>query len=192
MSNDAYLCLSHELPHFYLTRNLRYHTTPVAYCTPSGRSALMLPLGQGVRLPVDVLEFTGTAGRYLQLASVSRGWRSLYAQLCPDHRSTFAAAVTALPLLAWARDLGLPWTARTAARIAVGGHLEVLQQARADGCPWDNMVCNAAAAFNHLELLQWAHGNGCPWSERTCEHVALGGHLEVLKWLTPMPVRGLP
>jgi hypothetical protein len=33
----------------------------------------MLPLGGGMRLPVDVLEFTGTARRYLQLALVSRG-----------------------------------------------------------------------------------------------------------------------
>jgi hypothetical protein len=43
----------------------------------------MLPLGGGVRLPVDVLEFTGTAGRYLQLALVSRQWRSLYAPAVP-------------------------------------------------------------------------------------------------------------
>jgi hypothetical protein len=43
----------------------------------------MLPLSGGVRLPVEVLEFTGTAGRYLQLALVSKGWRSLYAPTAP-------------------------------------------------------------------------------------------------------------
>jgi hypothetical protein len=137
----------------------------------------MLPLGGGVRLPVDVLEFTGLAGRYLQLALVSRGWHSLYTQLRPDHRRTaVAAAVTTVPLLAWARDNGLPWDERTAGRIATGGHLEVLQQARADGCPWDKQVCNTAAIHGHLELLQWAHANGCPWSEQTCTY-AVGGHI---------------
>jgi hypothetical protein len=119
---------------------------PTAHHIISGRSALMLPLGGGVRLPVDVLEFTGTAGRNLQLASVSRQWRSLYTQLCPDHRRTnVLTVVTTVPLLAWARDNGLPWNERTAESIAARGHLEVLQQARADGCPWDEQVCNVAA-----------------------------------------------
>jgi hypothetical protein len=128
---------------------------PCTICNITGRSALMLPLGGGVRLPVGVLEFTGTAGRYLQLASVSKGWRSLYAQLCPDCcESNVSTVVTTLPLLAWARDKGLPWSEQTAYAIAVGGHLEVLQQARADGCPWDEEVCNVAAALGHLPVLQ--------------------------------------
>jgi hypothetical protein len=95
-----------------------------------------------VRLPVNVLEFTGTAGRYLQLASVSRGWRSVYTQLCPDHRNTdVAAVITTAPLVAWAHDNGVPWNEQTAASIALGARLKVLQQARADGCPWDERVC---------------------------------------------------
>jgi hypothetical protein len=38
--------------------------------------------------------------------------------------------------LAWARDNGCPWTAKTFALAAEEGSLKVLQWAREHGCPW--------------------------------------------------------
>jgi hypothetical protein len=148
----------------------------------SGRSALMLPFGGMRRLPLDVLELLGK-GRYLQLATVSREWRGLYARLFPERTTAAAAMAAVVPLLAWARDSGYELTADTAYLFAGGGHLEALQWARANGCPWSVWTCAAAAAGGHMRVLQWARANGCPWSEFTCMKAAYHGHLHVLQWL---------
>jgi hypothetical protein len=98
--------------------------------------------------------------------------------------------------LAWARDNGCPWNARTSALAARNGHVEVLRWAREHGCDWDEMTCEQAAAGGHLEVLKWAREHGCPWEQEDvedevdfedimncCALAAQGGHLEVLKWL---------
>jgi hypothetical protein len=69
----------------------------------------MLPLGGGRRLPLDVLHLLGRR-RYLQLATVSKEWRSLYTQLFPDYTTAAMAMAVTAPLLAWARDNGYEWT----------------------------------------------------------------------------------
>jgi hypothetical protein len=84
--------------------------------------------------------------------------------------------------LAWAKSRGCPWTERTCALVAEGGHLEVLVWAREHGCPWDELTCAFAASCGHLEVLVWAREHGCPWNESTCADAAWGGHLEVLVW----------
>ena len=78
--------------------------------------------------------------------------------------SNFVGSVSRL---AWAKERGCPWDARTCAHAAWKGHLEVLHWARANGAPWDAMTCRYAALCGHLEVLQWARANGCPWSEGT-------------------------
>jgi hypothetical protein len=47
-----------------------------------------------------------------------------------------ATFVRSVSILAWARENGCLWNARTFNAAAAGGHLEVLQWARANGCPW--------------------------------------------------------
>jgi hypothetical protein len=142
---------------------------------------LMLPLGGGgAQLPLDVLHFLGD-GRYLQLAMVSKDWRSLSTQLFPG-RKTAVTAVMSAKLLAWARDSGCAFTARSAALAAGAGHLEALQWLRANGCAWDEGVCAAAAKAGHLAVLQWARAQGCPWDIQTCLGAAEEGHVHVLQW----------
>ena len=91
-------------------------------------------------------------GRYLQLALINKHWHSLYTQLYPDCKTAVAAAAATVQLLAWARDCGYVWNARTAFLIAKGGHLEVLQWARANGCPWDAWTCAGSAKRGHLKV----------------------------------------
>ena len=93
--------------------------------------------------------------------------------------SNFVGSVSRL---AWAKERGCPWDARTCAHAAWKGHLEVLHWARANGAPWDAMTCRYAALCGHLEVLQWARANGSPWDENTCTYAAKHGHLEVLQW----------
>ena len=90
--------------------------------------------------------------------------------------------VRSIERLAWARENGCPWVARTFALAAAEGHLKVLKWAREQDCPEDEEACAAAAHGGHLEALQWLREHGCPWDEMTCLFSALGGHLEVLKW----------
>jgi hypothetical protein len=95
--------------------------------------------------------------------------------------------------LAWARDNGCPWDARTSALAAKFGRLAVLKWAREHGCDWDERTCANAAVGGHLEVLVWAREHGCPWAEvdedgdktimNCCACAAAGGYLEVLKWL---------
>ena len=53
--------------------------------------------------------------------------------------------------LAWAKDNGCPWEARTCELAARGGHLDALKRARKLGCGWDRWTCARAAAGGHLE-----------------------------------------
>jgi len=69
--------------------------------------------------------------------------------------------------LAWARDNGCPWEAKTCSLAALRGHLEALQWARDNDCPWDLETCVDAALGGHLEVLRWAREHGCPWNEMT-------------------------
>jgi hypothetical protein len=160
------------------------HTCTFVRSTPAGdgRSALMLPLGGDVRLPLDVLHLLGE-GRHLQLATVSKEWRSLYKQHYPACKTAFTAVMATAPLLAWARDNGYQWMWGTSLLIAEGGHLAALRWAHANGCSWNEWTCRAAAKGGHLELLQWARAKGCPCKESTCAAAAAGGHLDVLQWL---------
>ena len=101
--------------------------------------------------------------------------------------------VESVELLAWAKENGCPWVARTCAVIARHGNLQVLRRARGHDCPWGESTCVAAAGGGHLEVLMWAREHGCPWSEDLdelldddldcCALAARGGHLDVLKWL---------
>ena len=93
--------------------------------------------------------------------------------------------------LAWARDNGCPWNARTSALAARSGHVEVLRWAREHLCDWNERTCAEAAYGGHLEVLMWAREHGCLWVEvdeddadlNCCALASRGGHLEVLKWL---------
>ena len=71
--------------------------------------------------------------------------------------------------LAWARDNGCPWVARTFTHVAMGGDLEVLQWAWELACPWDEQSCACAAMGGRLEVLKWLREHGCPWDESTCQ-----------------------
>jgi hypothetical protein len=100
--------------------------------------------------------------------------------------------------LDWARGNGCPWTTRTCAVIALGGHLDVLKRAVERGCPFNvhpwyyskrgstnplsTSVCEHAAQGGHLDVLNWARAQGVAWSRDVCEFAALGGHLRVLQW----------
>jgi hypothetical protein len=145
----------------------------------------MLPIGGDRRLPLDVLHLLG-GGRHLQLALVSREWRSLYAQLFPGHKTATAVMMAAVPLLAWARDMGLPdrlGFTRTTQLAAEHGYLGALQWLRANGCPWDgHAICDAAAKIGHLEMLQWARANGSEWGVLVCHCAVQHEHVELLQW----------
>jgi hypothetical protein len=97
--------------------------------------------------------------------------------------------VGSVELLAWAKENGCPWVARTCAVNARHGHLRVLRRARELDCPWDAWTCAVAAQGGHLEVMVWAREHGGPWDEELeelhldcCAFAARGGHLEVLKW----------
>jgi hypothetical protein len=87
--------------------------------------------------------------------------------------------VQSVERLAWAKDNGCPWVARTFELDAVGGNLE---WARTHDCPWDERACALAAMGGRLELLKWLREHGCLWDERTCAYAATLGYLHILKW----------
>ena len=93
------------------------------------------------------------------------------------------AFTATVEMLRWAKANGCPWTARTCAYAARGGHLEVLKWAREQECPWDAWTCACAGGGGHLEVLKWAREQECPWDAWTCSDAAERGQLEVLKWL---------
>ena len=84
--------------------------------------------------------------------------------------------------LAWAKERGCPWNAKTFMCIAEDGNLEVAKWAKERGCPWDEWTCTGAAKSGHLIMLQWARAKerGCRWGEGACTRAARGGHLEML------------
>ena len=49
-------------------------------------------------------------------------------------------------MLVWAKEQGCPWTTRTSADAAAGGHVEVLRWAREHDCPWDEETCSGPRA----------------------------------------------
>jgi hypothetical protein len=88
--------------------------------------------------------------------------------------------------LAWAKERGCPWDAKTFAFIAEFGTVEVAKWAKERGCVSERglhpHLCYKAASGGQLKMLQWLRANGCPWREETCEVAASNGHLEVLQW----------
>ena len=97
-------------------------------------------------------------------------------------RLELGAFSTSAERLAWAKEKGCRWDARTCAITARGGHLEALRWAREQGCEWDELTCRCAADGGHLEVLKWAREHDCPWGSATCHGAFESGHLEVIKW----------
>eukprot|EP00611_Tribonema_gayanum_P029008 TRINITY_DN7645_c0_g1_i1.p1 TRINITY_DN7645_c0_g1~~TRINITY_DN7645_c0_g1_i1.p1 ORF type:complete len:198 (+),score=66.56 TRINITY_DN7645_c0_g1_i1:167-760(+) len=156
-----------------------------------------------------IIELLGP-GHHLQVAGVSREWRSVYASVhggskrtsmkemawsvallqwayrnrCPRrlNLAQWAAENGRLEVVIWARDNGFPVNEATCAAAASGGHLAVLRWARANGIAWDEGTCTCAAGNAHLDVLRYARANGCPWSTWTCRNAALNGHQTVLQW----------
>ena len=89
-----------------------------------------------------------------------------------------ATFVRSVSILAWARENGCLWNARTFNAAAAGGHLEVLQWARANGCSWSKRTCLGAMEDGHVELLQWLRANGCRWTASTRGMAADLGYIE--------------
>eukprot|EP00611_Tribonema_gayanum_P002320 TRINITY_DN116_c0_g1_i1.p1 TRINITY_DN116_c0_g1~~TRINITY_DN116_c0_g1_i1.p1 ORF type:complete len:380 (-),score=26.06 TRINITY_DN116_c0_g1_i1:93-1232(-) len=134
-------------------------------------------------------------GHYLQLSSVSTGWRSLYATsmqlkgLAAREKQTYALAMVAsAPLIQWAFTNGCKVTARTLFHAVTSGTLKAMQFVYANmphrhrDIIQDWPVCNAAAGRGDLEMLQWARSKGCYLHHFTGAAAARGGHLEVLQW----------
>eukprot|EP00611_Tribonema_gayanum_P002321 TRINITY_DN116_c0_g1_i2.p1 TRINITY_DN116_c0_g1~~TRINITY_DN116_c0_g1_i2.p1 ORF type:complete len:422 (-),score=46.10 TRINITY_DN116_c0_g1_i2:110-1375(-) len=135
-------------------------------------------------------------GHYLQLSSVSTGWRSLYATsmqlkgLAAREKQTYALAMVAsAPLIQWAFTNGCKVTARTLFHAVTSGTLKAMQFVYANmphrhrDIIQDWPVCNAAAGRGDLEMLQWARSKGCYLHHFTGAAAARGGHLEVLQWV---------
>jgi hypothetical protein len=84
--------------------------------------------------------------------------------------------------LAWAKERGCPWNAKTFKVIAKGGNVEVAKWAKERGCPWDvKVVCNSAAFGGHLEMLRWLRTNGAPWTAKALSIAAREGHVAVVE-----------
>ena len=85
---------------------------------------------------------------------------------------------------AWAADPP-PLGPNVCARVAVFGHLPILQWVREQGCAWDVYTSFNAAYGGHLEMLKWVLrcDPPCPWSQYTLSWVAERGHLNVLQWI---------
>jgi hypothetical protein len=118
--------------------------------------------------PVDrcLLARTGSAARTaVKLSVLPRVGGSVDEPRFIEPRLGIAPFCQSLSMFQWAvANLNIYWQlTATCARIAEGGHLEVLQWAREHGCPWDERTCGAAAGGGHLEVLIWAREQGCPW-----------------------------
>jgi hypothetical protein len=89
--------------------------------------------------------------------------------------------------MAWAKENGCPWVARTCAAVAPQGHNKVLRRVLELDCLWDSSTCAAAAEGGHLEGLVWARTHRCAWyknlvylldEDYDCYSLAAsGGHL---------------
>ena len=88
--------------------------------------------------------------------------------------------------LAWAKERGCPWNAKTFKVIAKGGNVEVAKwfahHSLTQGTQWDvNVVCNSAAFGGHLEMLRWLRTNGAPWTAKALSIAAREGHVAVVE-----------
>ena len=90
----------------------------------------------------------------------------------------------------WKLSAGYRFDDDSCGKVALNGHLKVLQWLRANESTWDRWrewACvRYAAEGGHLEVLQWLRST-CPWDEDNewiCVRYATeGGHLKVLQWL---------
>eukprot|EP00611_Tribonema_gayanum_P022738 TRINITY_DN462_c1_g2_i3.p1 TRINITY_DN462_c1_g2~~TRINITY_DN462_c1_g2_i3.p1 ORF type:complete len:350 (-),score=29.94 TRINITY_DN462_c1_g2_i3:113-1162(-) len=142
----------------------------------------------------NIFEFV-PHGRYLQISSVSTGWRALYASSMQQrgrahsHKKTNGQAMLAsVPLVQWAVANGCRMTLWLLWQATIHGTFEVVQYVHANGAQINGDVyyswiaCNAAAARGDLELLQWMRAHGFHYSALTIATAAGSGHLEVLEW----------
>eukprot|EP00953_Heterococcus_sp_UTEX-ZZ885_P001576 1372-Heterococcus_DN1.PRE.3 len=106
---------------------------------------------------------------------------------CPWNTSTFTNAAVKrndVPMLAWVKEQGVVFNAKTMKADAEKGHLAVCQYLRAEQCEWDVTACFWAAYGNHIDTLRWLHENGCPWPVGAiCVRAASLGYLNVLQYL---------
>lgn len=101
-----------------------------------------------------------------------------------------------LEKIEWAKNNGLPWTAKTCARMvllcpsattALGWptSLAMLQWARERNIPWDATTFNNAALCGSQELLEWLWNEQCPWDNNDITMYAVHNPRarEVMQWL---------
>jgi hypothetical protein len=48
---------------------------------------------------------------------------------------------------------------------------------------WDMSACAKVAEGGHLDVLKWLREEGFRWNWYSCACAARGGHVEVLEWL---------
>ncbi|KAG5192288.1 hypothetical protein JKP88DRAFT_293800 [Tribonema minus] len=153
-----------------------------------------------------VFEFLGPAGRFLQLPSVSREWRALYAAALNDHHqqqqpqpqpqqqqqqqqhasTAIHLMAASAPLLRWAFANGCPKSRHMLGHIAnAGGSLDAAKCARAAGCGWGEVILHAAMRVR-LDMLEWACAGGYLVTPAIANMAAttaiMHGHIAVLKW----------
>jgi hypothetical protein len=70
--------------------------------------------------------------------------------------------IRSVELLAWAKENGCPWVARTCALIAQQGHLPVPRRARELDCPWDASTCAALLTAGTWRCWRGRSSTGAP------------------------------
>jgi hypothetical protein len=113
-------------------------------------------------------------------------------QHCPqaDDICDYAAIVCDTEALAWLKERGCMFTAKTCARAAMTADaIDAIAYLRNAGCEWDERTANIAARYGDLKLLQWLHKQGAPWDDEATADAACEGQLEALLWLKE---RGCP
>eukprot|EP00611_Tribonema_gayanum_P004494 TRINITY_DN136_c0_g1_i1.p1 TRINITY_DN136_c0_g1~~TRINITY_DN136_c0_g1_i1.p1 ORF type:complete len:298 (-),score=65.41 TRINITY_DN136_c0_g1_i1:151-1044(-) len=145
----------------------------------------------GVDIWARVFNFLGPVGRYLQMSSVTREWRALYAAALNEqqqqHVSTRIRLMAAsAPLLQWAFANGCPKNEHILCYVVeAGGSLDAAECARAAGCGWGDMI-RRAAARGRVDILEWARTGCCPVTPDVANSAAVEGayhgHVNVLKW----------
>eukprot|EP00611_Tribonema_gayanum_P004498 TRINITY_DN136_c0_g1_i6.p1 TRINITY_DN136_c0_g1~~TRINITY_DN136_c0_g1_i6.p1 ORF type:complete len:298 (-),score=65.85 TRINITY_DN136_c0_g1_i6:90-983(-) len=145
----------------------------------------------GVDIWARVFNFLGPVGRYLQMSSVTREWRALYAAALNEqqqqHVSTRIRLMAAsAPLLQWAFANGCPKNEHILCYVVeAGGSLDAAECARAAGCGWGDVIFHAAK-HGRVDMLEWAHTGGCSVNPdiafAAAAEGAAHGHIAVLKW----------
>ena len=105
-----------------------------------------------------------------------------------DGRSIVLGAVRSgfVPILRWAYDRNLPFSANLCEMAAKRGQLDVLRFLRSHLCPWNRWTFVEAARCGHLDILQWALANGCPWTawdRRECLHIFHQSRPGMRRWI---------